>query len=56
MEAVAELKGHVRVTIALTDLVEGAVRRGLSWAMGMCEVDCRRAPAPPRVVSAIGKG
>jgi hypothetical protein len=37
-DLVAELYGHVKVTTALIDLVEGAESTGVSCAIGMCIV------------------
>lgn len=46
----------MRVIIALIDLVEAAARRGVSCAIGICEVDSRAVALFDISVLAIGKG
>jgi hypothetical protein len=52
---VAELYGHESVTIALTDLDDGASSVGVSCAIGMWEVDSSSAGAPGVAAPAIGR-
>jgi hypothetical protein len=51
-DLVAELYGHVKVTTALIDLVEGAESTGVSCAIGMCIV-VSNVVARPLVTSAM---